>query len=91
MGPLDLADHLLSFAAPAVFTGVLVALLARLFWQPARAGRWWRAPLANSLAGLAALAGGLAYFGHDGKMASYGLLLFAVASSQWLLSRAWRG
>jgi hypothetical protein len=42
------------------------------------------------VAGLAALAAGLWYFGRDGKMAAYAALVLAVASAQWLVARAWR-
>ena len=91
MGPLAAADHLLGFAAPAFFVGLLVAILARFLWREARARGWWLTVLVNSVCGLAALAAGLFLFGNDGKMASYGALVAAVATSQWLLGRAWRG
>jgi hypothetical protein len=91
MGPLAAADHLLGFAAPALFVGLLVAVLARFFWREARSRGWWVTVGVNCLCGSLALAGGLALFGVDGKMASYGALVAAVATSQWLLGRAWRG
>jgi hypothetical protein len=31
------------------------------------------------------------YFGSDGKMASYALLVVGAASCQWLLLRGWKG
>jgi hypothetical protein len=37
------------------------------------------------------LGAGLWYFGVDGKMATYAGLAVAVASTQWVLCRAWRG
>jgi hypothetical protein len=40
---------------------------------------------------LVVLAAGLWWFGHDGKMATYAALAVAVATSQWLAGRAWRG
>lgn len=91
MGPLAALDHLLGFAAPAFFVAVVVAALARLFWREARGRSWPVTLLANALCGLAALAGGLVFFGHDGKMATYGALVLAVATSQWVLARGWRG
>jgi hypothetical protein len=33
---------------------------------------------------------GLWFFGHDGKMASYGAMVLACATSQWVLLRGWR-
>jgi hypothetical protein len=91
MGPFAAADHLLGFAAPAFFVGLLVAILARFVWREARSRGWWLTVIVNSLCGVAALAAGLVLFGVDGKMASYGALVLAVATSQWLLGRAWRG
>ena len=90
MGPLAAADHLLGFAAPALFVGLLVAVLARFFWREARARGWWLTVIVNCLCGSAALAAGLVLFGVDGKMATYAGLVLAVATSQWLLARAWR-
>jgi hypothetical protein len=36
------------------------------------------------------LLGGLWFFGHDGKMATYAALVLACASSQWWMLRAAR-
>jgi hypothetical protein len=91
LGPLDLADHLLSFAAPAFAVALLVTLAAPLLLPkgPQTLGWWGRFAL-NFAAGLAALAGGLWFFGHDGKMASYAAMVLAVATAQWLAGRGWR-
>jgi hypothetical protein len=91
MGPLDLLLHLLSFVAPALAVALLVSLAARIL-QPKRPGarRWWVSPAINFIVGAAVLAGGLWYFGRDGKMATYAALVLACASSQWLLGRGWR-
>jgi hypothetical protein len=90
MGPLDLTDHLLSFVAPAIAVAFGVALAARLLRLDRRpAGRLWVTFALDSIAGIAALAGSLAYFGHDGKVAAYALLVLAVATMQWLAGRAW--
>ena len=90
MGPLDFALHLLSFAAPALAVAVGVALAARLFGLDRRPICGWWAPIAlNFIAGLAVLAAGLWYFGRDGKMATYAVLVLAVASTQWLAGRSW--
>ena len=91
MGPIDLAIHLLSFAAPAFAVAVVVTLLARLLLprNPQRPG--WLASLAlNFIAGVAALGVGLWFFGRDGKMATYAAVVLVVASAQWLSGRAWR-
>ena len=91
MSPLELARHLLNFLAPALVVAALVALAARLVLPPAARPRaWWLAFVLNAAAGAAALAGGLALFGNDGKMATYAALVLAVATTQWLAGRAWR-
>lgn len=92
MTVVDLTWHLLNFAAPAAALAVLVAL-AGLWVLPPRGGwllGWWPAVLVNFLVGLAVLAGGLAWFGRDGKMTTYAAMVVAVATSQWLAGRGWR-
>jgi hypothetical protein len=91
MSFIEIANHLLNFAAPALVVGLLTALAGRWVGRAARQQRWWLPVLFNSAAGLAALLAGLWFFGHDGKMASYGALVLACATSQWLTARAWRG
>lgn len=89
MGSLDLLMHLLGFAAPAAAVALGVAAGARLFGR-ARPGRWWMAALLNFVAGVAVLAAGLWYSGRDGRMATYALLVLAVATTQWLAGRSWK-
>lgn len=92
MSFLELARHLLAFAAPAAVVALLVPLGARLAMAPVAARTSWRACVAiNFVVGLAVLGGGLVVFGHDGKMATYAALVLGVASAQWLAGRAWRG
>jgi uncharacterized BrkB/YihY/UPF0761 family membrane protein len=92
MGPLDLLNHLLSFAAPAVAVGLLVALAARILMPRQPKGmNWWAHAALNSIAGVVALTAGLWYFGVDGKMATYGGLVVVVATCQWAFARGWRG
>lgn len=91
MGPLDLFIHLLSFAAPALVVALLVTLAAPLLLpKGGRTVRWRTAFVLNFTAGLATLLAGLWVFGVDGKMATYAALLVVVASTQWLVGRAWR-
>ena len=83
--------HLLNFAAPAGFVGTFVALTAPwVLRKTAGRGGWKVRALSNSLCGLLALAAGLWFFDHDGKMASYGGLLVASTASQLLWMRAGR-
>jgi hypothetical protein len=91
LGPFDIADHLLSFAAPAFAVALLVTLAAPwlLPRRPHRLG--WGARFAIAFAaGLAVLAAGLWFFGHDGKMATYAALVLAVATTEWLAGQGWR-
>ena len=90
MNPLAFLLHLLSFAAPALVVAVLVALGARLVLTGASRPGWWISVLANSFTGVVVLAAGLWWFGRDGKMATYAVLVVAVATAQWLVGRAWR-
>jgi hypothetical protein len=91
LGPLDLADHLLSFAAPAFAVALLVTLAAPLLLpRGAQTLAWWARFALNFAAGLAALGAGLWFFGHDGKMATYAGMVLAVATTQWLAGRGWR-
>lgn len=90
MSPLELARHLLSFVFPAVAVAVLVALAARIVLPRATRPSWWLSVATNTVTGVAVLATGLWYFGHDGKMATYAALVLAVATAQWLSGRGWR-
>ncbi len=91
MGPLDLINHLLNLAAPAVFVGFFLALAApRLLRTGPRRGGLAACGLVNSICGVCALLAGLWFFGNDGKMASYLALLVASAASQFWLMQARR-
>ena len=91
MGPLDLINHLLNFAAPAVFVGVFVAWVAPgVLRTGGGKGRFAVRAIANSAAGLCAVLAGLWFFGNDGKMASYLALVVASAASQFWWMQAYR-
>ncbi|MEJ8854315.1 hypothetical protein WKW79_07030 [Variovorax robiniae] len=92
MSALDLLNHLLNFVAPAFFVAAVLALLAG-FLMPKRAeapARWVQFAI-NLVAGIAVLAGGLAWFGHDGMMVTYAALVVVCGTGQWLLAQGWRG
>ena len=86
-----LLDSLLNFIAPALFLAPVLALAGRwmLRRDPAVPGFWLQS-LINAAAGVAVLAIGLAYFGRDGRMASYAALVLVCASVQWACARGWR-
>ncbi len=91
MQALDLLIHLLNFAAPAIG---LAALMTLFFWivnrNRPKAVKEWTLFAINLVVGVVALAGGLWFFGRDGTMATYGALVLGVATSQWLINKAWR-
>ena len=92
MDPTDTLFHLLSFAAPALSVALLVALAARvLLPRRLKTLSWWAHAAINFIVGVCVSIAGLWYFAADGKMATYAVLVVAIATCQWLSSRAWRG
>jgi hypothetical protein len=92
MGPFDLLFHLLGFIAPALAVGCAAVFAGRvLLRRNASWGPWWAQAMLNVGVGVMVLAGGLWRYGVDGKMATYAALVLAVATTQWLCSKAWRG
>ena len=84
MGPIDAFWHLVNFVAPALGVAALASALAKLFWRTAlRSTRWWLLFYPAAAGGIAALALGLLLWQRDGRMATYGLLVLAVALSLW--------
>ena len=84
MGPLDAFWHLLNFFTPAVGVGCLGAAALKLLWRRDLAGvAWRRLALWGTGAGALALVAGLALFGRDGRMATYGLVALAAALAFW--------
>lgn len=86
----DLLPHVLGFAAPAAFLALLLPALTRLVLRPTGGLPWWVQVLALFIAGLTVLGAGLWSLGRDGKMLTYGALVAAAATTQWLVARAWR-
>lgn len=83
--------HLLNFVMPALAVALLLVTGCHLFQRKrAKAYGWWR-PVAMLFAvGCAVLLAGLWFFGNDGKILTYGALVVACATSQWLWMRSWR-
>ena len=91
MGPLDLINHLFNFAAPAVFMGFFMALVAPWVLRTGGGTSTFAVrAVVNSLVGVSAMAAGLWIFGNDGKMSSYLVLVLASAASQFWLMQAHR-
>jgi len=83
MSALDALFHLINFALPAVFVGGALALWGRRSGKKNVRQTW----LINSAVGIAAMTAGLIFFGVDGKMLSYALLVVASSLSQVLQTR----
>lgn len=82
MSPLDLLWHLLNFVAPAAVVGMLAPAVAKLIWRRRwRSLRWATLAPPCCAAGLLALVVGWVLFGRDGRMATYLLMVVAVAAA----------
>jgi hypothetical protein len=91
MGPADLLLHSMGLLAPAVFLALLLPLSARfLLRRTSPALALWTQIVLQLALGAAVVALGLWWFGRDGKMATYGALVLAMATAQWAVLRAWR-
>lgn len=87
MGPFDALNHFFGFLLPALVVGPLTAGLAKLVWRSElRSVRWARLSLWSAGAGTVVSLLGLAAFGRDGMMATYGALVLSSA-----LSVLWAG
>lgn len=91
MGPLDAVWHLFNFIAPALGVALLSSTLAKLAWRRELAAvPWRRLSLWAAVAGVLTLSAGLALFGRDGRMATYGVLVVASALALWWVGFARR-
>jgi hypothetical protein len=91
MGPFELFNHLLNFAAPAAWLAVLVTLLARQFIKKRPVALTIPTQVAiNFAVAVGALVVGLLFFGRDGKMLTYTGMALVCATSQWVMLRGWR-
>jgi hypothetical protein len=91
MGVLDFAVHLLNFAAPAVFTALLVALAAAAVRLYARKTAFshvlYKEFAINFIVCVFLLLAGLVFFGRDGTIAGYTAMVLGCATSQWWMLR----
>ena len=82
MGPLDLLWHLLNLFGVSLLLGGLAAGGARWIWRRRfGGGPWRRQVLVASGAAAAVTLAGLLAFGRDGRMATYALMVLAVAAA----------
>jgi phosphate/sulfate permease len=93
MGAYEQTIHLLNFIAPALFMSGLCSLMARVLERsgwPRSPWGWLTQTLVGAALGSGVLLAGLWWWGVDGKMASYALLVLCIGTAQWLMCRAWR-
>jgi hypothetical protein len=84
MGPLDIANHLANFLAPAAVLALVLALAGRIFRQKsASPSAIWSLFAINFVVISLVSVAGLVLFGRDGKMLTYLAQVLAGASSQW--------
>jgi hypothetical protein len=84
MAPIDAVWHLVNFFGAALGVGVISAVLAKLLWRRELSG----VPLArlaawSCTAGAVVSLAGLAFYGRDGRMATYGAMTLACALALW--------
>ena len=84
MGPLDALWHLLNLFAPAVGVGLLASGATKLMWRRQLAGvSVWRLAAWSCAAGALVVVAGLVILGRDGRMATYGAMVFGCALALW--------
>ncbi len=87
MGPLDVLWHLSNLFALPLLLALLAAALTKLFWRSSLRGvPLRRLALWASAATCATALAGLVFFGRDGRMATYALMVVLCALALW-----WRG
>lgn len=92
MGLFDILNHLVNFTAPAAFVAIFTAFFARAVLHGKLSLPGFRRLAATCfVASLLVLVAGLGYFGRDGKMATYAVMVLTCATVPWVLARGWRG
>jgi hypothetical protein len=85
MDALDLIIHGANFLAPAFFVSLVLSLFTRR-WAVSRLSFAWSFAI-NFIASCAVLTLGIAYFGNDGKMWTYGAMCGVAALAAAALIR----
>jgi hypothetical protein len=86
----DVFWHVMNFVLPAWVLALGVTAWGSFQYRRQAQVRWLWRWLLNSLAGGCVLVGGLVLTGHDGKMATYGVLILVCATVEWLLQMRFR-
>jgi hypothetical protein len=84
MGPIDLIGHLANLVAVPMLMALIAAVGAKLIWRDVLQGvRWQRLAWPAAFATCAVALAGLAVFGRDGRMVTYGAMVLACALALW--------
>ncbi|HEX5747056.1 MAG TPA: hypothetical protein VFZ09_12495 [Archangium sp.] len=82
MGPLDFFWHLTNLLAVGLLFALVATAGTKLIWRRALAAVAWRRLLrASGGAAAGVTLAGLVVFGRDGRMATYALMVLAVAAA----------
>jgi hypothetical protein len=91
MGFFNALNHLLNFVAPAAAMALLLACFGLFFKQKRPIVHGFTAQAAIIFIVSASLYSAcLWFFGHDGKIASYALMVLAGATAQFVMLGLWR-
>lgn len=84
MSPIDALWHLANFFAPALGMGIAASLMSKVLWRRELMRiSWVRLTVRATVSSAVVLFAGLVVFGHDGKVATYGAMVFACAGTLW--------
>jgi hypothetical protein len=84
MGPLAFLNHLANLFVPALALAAVAAALAKLMWRAdLSARRWWQLAWPAASANAVVTVVGLAWSGHDGRIATYAAMVMATALMLW--------
>jgi hypothetical protein len=84
MGFFEAFGHVFNLLFMPLALGAVAAGLAKLVWhQRLSALRWWPLALAAGAVGALVTLAGLAFWGQDGKMATYAAMVLACAGALW--------
>jgi hypothetical protein len=91
MGFFTAINHLLNFFAPAAAMALVLACAGRFFKQKRPLTPYFTAQAAIIFIVSAVIYSlGLWFFGVDGKIATYAVMVVAAATTQWVLLGLWR-